>query len=424
MLLKHIISFYSDIFAPQGIAILSYKGDFDLSDDVKEYHNYNDEKKESYTEVVKRWNEEKIRMFNETEDDRIMRWSYSNGMFKYFNNPGKSVTDNNPYINIVDVDEFDLSIKNHPFPADPPAFNNKNRPNFFGTLMDEFVENSEWYKATLSTSYDRILKEARGEDVPPVSSDKEVDLKKLKSDIIEYAKSLGFVSVGVTKIDRRFVSVEVDDEIIFDTVILLGYEMPHEIVHRYPAPEKDTAAYYGYAHCARYVHDVADFIRAKGHDCRARSWEGFIKYSVHAVNAGLGNFSTYGIVHTPEVGTRLKYTSVIIDADLELDEPEDFNIEEFCSRCRMCQKSCPSGAIPKEETRYRGTVKRTTDHIKCFDMMAINHECVKCIRVCPISMLGYDAAMDSIPSYYKYNRERKTYNLSYYNEVVKGGCDD
>lgn len=384
-----------------------------MKEDVKSYHEYDTEEKESYSDVVKKWQSTKSEMLRTTDDNRIMRWSYSNGMFKYFNNPGKQITDNNPYINIVDVEEFDLSIKNHPFPPDPPAFNNKNRPNFFGTLMDEYVDNADWYKTSLSESYTRILNEAKGIDLPPVAKEKLSDLSRLKEDIVKYAKSLGFVSVGVTKIDRRFISVEVDDEMVFDTIILLGYEMPHDVVYRYPKPEKDTAAYYGYAHCAANVHPVADFIRSKGHDCRARSWEGFIKYSVHAVNAGLGNFSTYGIVHTPEAGTRLKYTSILIDADLELDTPEDFNIEEFCSRCRMCQKSCPPGAIPKEESRYRGAIKRTTDHIKCFDMMATNHECVKCIRVCPISMLGYDHIMTTLPQYYKYNQERKSYQYNY-----------
>ncbi|MCH4888164.1 hypothetical protein EZV73_11305 [Acidaminobacter sp. JC074] len=384
-----------------------------MSNDVKVYHQYEDDKKESYQSVVDGWNKSKKEMLESTENNRIQRWSYSNGMFKYFNNPGKVITDRNPYINIVDTEEFDLSIKNHPFPPDPPAFNNKNRPNFFGTLMDEYVDESDWYKDTLHTSYERILREAKGQDLPQVHPEKQMDEKDLKKAIFDYAKSRGFVSVGVTKIDRRFISVEVDDEIIFDTIILLGYEMPHEVVHRYPKPEHDTAAYYGYAHCAAHVHEVADFIRSKGYDCRARSWEGFIKYSVHAVNAGLGNFSTYGIVHTPECGTRIKYTSVIIDADLELDEPIDYNIEEFCARCRMCQKSCPSGAIPKEESRYRGTVKRTTDHIKCFDMMAIKHECVQCIRVCPISMLGYENALNSLPTYYKHNLDRPAYKTNY-----------
>lgn len=390
--------------------------------EVKEYHNYETDKKEKYEDIVKKWQDIKKEMYQATDDTRIQRWSYSNGMFKYFNNPGKLITDNNPYINIVDLEEFDLSIKNHPLPPDPPAFNNKNRLNFFGSLMDEYVDDAEWYKSNLHQSYERILSEARGENLPAVNSEILCDEVTLKKEVVDYAKSLGFVSVGVTNIDRRFISAEVDDEMIFDTILILGYEMPHEVLHRYPKPKHDTAAYYGYSHCAAYVHPVADFIRSKGYDCRARSWEGFIKYSVHAVNAGLGNFSTYGIVHTPQAGTRIKYTSILIDADLELDKAEDFNIEEFCSRCRMCQKSCPSGAIPKEETRYRGAIKRTTDHIKCFDMMATKHECVQCIRVCPISMLGYDHIMKSLPAYLKYNQERKKYNIDFYHK--KGGLND
>lgn len=392
-----------------------------MTKDLKEYHNYTHQEKESYTSVVKKWQAEKNQMLKDTDDTRDMRWSFTNGMFKYKNNPGKAITDTNPYINIVDLEEFNLSIKNHPFPPDPPAFNNKNRPNFFGTLMDEYVDDAQWYKDQLHTSYQRILKEAQSQEGPPTKAEKTMDRPTLKAALVDYANKLGFVSVGVTKLDRRFVSVEVDDELIFDTLILLGYEMPYEVVHRYPEPKHDTAAYFGYAHCAANVHKVADFIRDQGYDCRARSWEGFIKYSVHAVNAGLGNFSTYGILHSPQAGTRLKYTSIIIEGDLPLDQPRDYNIEEFCARCRMCQKSCPAGAIPKEEHRYRGTFKRTTDHIKCFDMMASKHECVQCIRVCPISMLGYDIVNKSLPLYYQHNLKSPNYRHDY---TQGGGHED
>lgn len=386
------------------------EGNMSDSKDVKEYNNFSTEK-EHYVDIVKQWKNVKKEMMAKTSDERVMRWSYTNGMFKYFDNPGKQITDSNPYINIIDLEEFDLSIMNQPYPPDPPAFNNSNRLNFFGTLMDDFVDDSIGYKKHLSESYSRILSEAKGENLPPVADQKETDLVKLKAEIFEYAKSLGFASVGVTKVDRRFISVEIDDDIIYDTILILGYEIPHGVLHNYPNPKHDTAAYYGYSHCAQYVHDVADFIRAKGHDCRARSWEGFIKYPIHAVNAGMGNFSTFGLNHTPEAGMRIKYCSVIIDAELPLDKPRDFNIEEFCSRCRMCQKSCPAGAIPKEEMRYRGTIKRTTNHIKCFDAMASMHECMQCIRVCPISMIGYEQCMDSLPQYYQYNGETGSYDM-------------
>lgn len=381
-----------------------------MSKDVKAYHDYKEGKKETYFDVVNKWKEYVSEMYKNTKDDvRIQRWSYSNGMFKYLNNYGGAISDNNPYLNFIDLDEFNLLVKNLPLPSDPPAFNNKNRPNFFGTMMDDYIDDVVEYKHHLHTSFERIRREATTNDVPKPNENKNTDLKKLKQDIIDLAKSFGFVSIGVTKVDRRFISAETDDEIAFDTMIILGYEIPKEIMQRYPEPKHATAAYYGYTHCAKYVNQVADFIREQGYDCRARCWEGFIKYPIHAVNAGMGNFTTYGICHTPEVGTRLKYTSILIDAEIELDKPRDFNIEEFCSRCRMCQKSCPENAIPKDEKRYMGTMRRATDHIKCFNSMAMRHECVQCIRVCPISMIGYETVKKSLPMYYQYNLMRNDF---------------
>lgn len=392
-----------------------------MTKDIKSYHDYTQEKKETYSQVVKDWKKQCNNMIESTDSTRIQRWSYSNGMFKYFNNPGKEITDSNPYLNFVDLEEFNLFIKNQPIPCDPPAFNNKNRPNFFGTMMDEYIDDSKSYKDYLTNSFNKIKEEAQNINVPQASQNKELDLKKLKEDILSYGKSLGFKSIGVTKVDRRFVSIESDDEIIFDTIIILGYEIPKSIVQRYPDPKHSTAAYFGYAHCAKYIHDIANFIRGKGYDCRPRCWEGFIKYPVLAVNAGMGNFSTFGICQTPQVGTRLKYAAILIDADLPLDSPRDFNIEEFCSRCRMCQKSCPAQAIPKEEKRYIGTMRRVTDHIKCFDSMATKHECFQCIRVCPISMIGYDVVEKSLPPYYQYNTVYEREELSKYS--TQGDCD-
>ena len=83
--------------------------------DVKQYHNYEDRKVEKYDDVVKGWHQYTKEMREKTSEDRIMRWSYNNGMYKYFDNPGKVITDNNPYINLVDIEEFDQFILNQPF---------------------------------------------------------------------------------------------------------------------------------------------------------------------------------------------------------------------------------------------------------------------------------------------------------------------
>jgi len=276
----------------------------------------------------------------------------------------------------------------------------------------------------LQASGERIGKEAMGIGVPKPSEIKEQDLNKLKSEIIEYANELGFASVGVTKVDFRYVSEGVDDQIIFDTMILLGYEMPHEVMENYPTPKGELGAFGAYAGCARNVHKVADFIRSKGHDCRSRDWGGGIKYSPHAVNAGLGNYSTYGVCVTPEAGTRLKYCAILIDAELPLDQPRDLNIEEFCSRCRMCQKSCPSGSIPKEEKKIKGALKRQTRFMPCLELMTTDTECLKCVRVCPFSMIGYEECMETLPQYYMYNSVRDELDKDYLLAIKESDCKE
>ncbi|WP_141228319.1 hypothetical protein [Anaeromicrobium sediminis] len=371
-----------------------------------------------YDDLVKAWKSEKKQMIEQTSEDRIYRWN-PDCMYKIYENTGKVITDNNPYVNLADIEEFDLVIENEPYPVAPPPMSKgkskkKSRgAKFFGVMHKEITGDPMYYMKDQMISMERINNEAKGINIPEPNEEKEKDLFKLKKEIFEYAKSLGFASVGVTKVDRRYVSMGVDDEVIFDTMILLGYEMPKDVMEHYPNPKGELGAFGAYTGCARNVHKVADFIRLKGYDCRARGWDGSIKYPPHAVNAGLGNYSTYGVCVTPEAGTRLKYCSVLIDAELPLDQPKDFNIEEFCSRCRMCQKSCPSHSIPKEEKKYKGAIKRQTRFSTCLELMTTAKECLKCVRVCPFSMIGYDQCMESLPQYYMYNLEGDELNKEY-----------
>ena len=72
-----------------------------------------------YDDLAKSWNHEKKQMIKETSEDRIYRWD-PEGIYKIYENTGKSITDNNPYVNLVDIEEFDLVIENEPYPVAPP----------------------------------------------------------------------------------------------------------------------------------------------------------------------------------------------------------------------------------------------------------------------------------------------------------------
>ena len=356
------------------------------------------------TEVAK-WLVYKQHMLEQADETSIYRWDSEVSRIYRLSPPnaGKAITDSNPYVNLVDIEEFDLASEVYPLFEVPQTWDKELYIKYFSTMHEEVTGDAAAFLAQIARDKDRMTEEAQGKRVPPVAGEKEQDLAKLKEEIRAFAKSLGFAAMGVTKLDRRYIAPNLDDELPYDTLILLPHEMPLKEVKRIPT-DSPLTAFTSYRDGGENVHKVADFIRSKGHKCLARvSSDGAIKYAPHAVNAGMGNYSTFGICIFPEVGTRTKVAGIIIDAELPLDQPRDWNIEEFCARCRACQKVCPAGAIPRDEKRFRGALKRQTFHQRCFEYMATSYECNLCVRICPFSVLGYDQAMQALPRYYHYN---------------------
>jgi len=359
------------------------------------------------TEQAK-WLVYKQQNLEQADDTSIHRWD--NDVSKIYKlsppNAGKAITDNNPYVNLLDIEEFDIASEVYPYFEVPQTWDKELYVKFFSKMHEEVTGRADTFLAQIMRDKQRMKEEAQGKRVPPVAEEKEEDLAKLKEEVRAYAKSLGFAAMGVTKLDRRYIADNADDELPYDTLIVFAHEMPLEDFRKIPI-DNPLSAFTSYRDGGEAVHKVADFIRSKGHKCLVRvSSDGAIKYAPHAVNAGMGNYSTFGICIFPELGTRTKLTGIITEAEIPLDLPRDWNIEAFCSRCRSCQKVCPAGAIPKDERRFRGALKRQTYHQRCFEYMATAYECNRCCRICPFSVLGYEQAMGALPRYHMYNLYR------------------
>ncbi len=323
-------------------------------------------------------------------------------------NEGKKFTDGNHMYNILDQEEMDVSYEFEPIWGEPDAWG----PNFMvGYIMPKMeVSTGDFYSYVVRIIRDKIgmQQEEMVEHQIPTASEREMDMVKLKDEIKEKAHELGFGVVGFTKVDRRFLGNGDDEVAPYQNIVILGMEMDHEEVEEIPNPGINTREQFVmkiYANAGEGSHELAEFIRSKGWKAHPRvSLDGEVKFAHHAVNAGVANFGTCANTITKEYGPRLRYAAVVFDADVEPDTPRDFNVEEFCSRCRMCQKSCPTKAIPKEAVRIRGAMRRRLNDKKCFaSMIGIHNDCGFCIKVCPIHKFGFDRAMDAIPSYYSYN---------------------
>lgn len=64
-----------------------------------------------------------------------------------------------------------------------------------------------------------------------------------------------------------------------------------------------------------------------------------------AVAAGIGSFGRHNIVVHPKFGSRVVFTAVLTDLNIQPDSPIT---DDLCIRCNSCVHSCPSGALDEE----------------------------------------------------------------------------
>ncbi len=92
---------------------------------------------------------------------------------------------------------------------------------------------------------------------------------------------------------------------------------------------------------------MAAHCRRMGYSARAHSnAHSEVIHNPWVLMAGLGEASRIGdaILH-PFIGPRSKSVVVTSDLPLAVDRPIDFNLQEFCERCRKCARECACNAI-------------------------------------------------------------------------------
>jgi len=161
--------------------------------------------------------------------------------------------------------------------------------------------------------------------------------------------------------------------------------------------EKDVPVITRYAFGEDY-HDVIipklrellAFIREKlpGAEGKAFSDTGFLHEKSWIREAGLGWQGKHSIMISPQIGSFFFIGILMINAELECDEPYT---SDHCGSCRLCIESCPTSAINDD---------RTIDARKCISNLTIENRgpipeeivprlggrvygCDRCQEVCP-----------------------------------------
>ncbi|MEO0035691.1 MAG: Epoxyqueuosine reductase [Pseudomonadota bacterium] len=109
---------------------------------------------------------------------------------------------------------------------------------------------------------------------------------------------------------------------------------------------------------------------------------GSFSHTYAAKYAGLGTVGVSRNLLVPEYGPRLRLNSVITSAEIP---PDPLLAEELCTKCGLCEKTCPARAIRTRDDGILGDLDKdecTRHHIVLRDEG--HWPCGTCAKVCPI----------------------------------------
>lgn len=211
---------------------------------------------------------------------------------------------------------------------------------------------------------------------------------ELKERIKEKAFAMGIDLVGVTDLARlknapkRFHATDYLPNA--KSVIVVGSHFPDGIVENWKSTPS-AYQYYGYAlvnkELGRACYHISKLVEEEGYRCFPIVPTGHSKDMDHkkqmgefshrhaAVAAGLGEFGYNRLVITPRFGNRVRFCSIITEAELPPDPMYDG--PALCDRCMKCIKSCPGNCLD-DKTLLRCEIGEKTYeyvtlyHFRCF----------------------------------------------------------
>ena len=73
---------------------------------------------------------------------------------------------------------------------------------------------------------------------------------------------------------------------------------------------------------------------------------GYVSLRHAALAAGLGNFGRNNLILHPEMGSKVVFTAIVTDLDIESDIPIE---EKSCINCDICVNQCPVNALAEDD---------------------------------------------------------------------------
>ena len=194
--------------------------------------------------------------------------------------------------------------------------------------------------------------------------------------------------VGATEMKQEWVFE--GQETTFKTVIMVGVHHDSEELKHAPEFRAGIEVVRQYGRAAAAAKKITAWLMDQGWDAEAVTgpMAGKLVMIPPALECGFGELGKHGSLINPEFGSSFRLSAVLTNAPFASTKKRDFGIDEFCSKCRICEDACPPIAIEPDKKTVRGDERWYVDFDKCIPYFAENSGCAICIVECPWSRPG------------------------------------
>ncbi len=174
------------------------------------------------------------------------------------------------------------------------------------------------------------------------------------------------------------------------TIVVLGVAHTYAEIATAPASTAGAEVIRQYGRASAAAKIVANWLRAQGWAAEPVTgpMAGKVLLIPPAMACGFGELGKHGSLINAEFGSSFRLSAVLTDAPFASTPPRTFDVDSFCTNCRVCENACPPEAISPAKQTVRGVEKWYVDFDRCLPFFNQTHGCAICIAVCPWSRPG------------------------------------
>ena len=176
----------------------------------------------------------------------------------------------------------------------------------------------------------------------------------------------------------------------FQKIIMVGVQHEYEEIKHAPEFRAGIEVVRQYGRAASAAKKITGWLMEQGWDAEALTgpMAGKVVMIPPALECGFGELGKHGSLINPEFGSSFRLAAILTNAPFADTPKREFGIDDFCSKCRICEDACPPIAIRPDKQVVRGVERWYVDFDACIPYFAENSGCAICIVECPWSRPG------------------------------------